>query len=293
MQHVTPYRNDRPGLWSLYGKVLLPKSGPDNPSDVKIPALAADLAGVRTDSNSLNQYRALCGFDVHTSLPITWPHVLAFPLHLKLLTEKEFPLRLLGLVHLRNRITQHRPVGAGELLDIKVRLEGQAQTDRGLEFDLLTEAWSVGKLVWEEASTNLFRQSGNKEKNDEIKPAQPELEHYANTVSLKAPEPIGRQYGRLSGDLNPIHMHALTAKVFGFPKAIAHGMWSKAHCIALLEQQIGRPHGPVTVTCDFKKPLFLPGTAQLNWQGANGHWDYQLLNTRGDAPHLRGDITFG
>jgi len=94
----------------------------------------------------------------------------------------------------------------------------------------------------------------------------------------------------VSGDSNPIHMHALSAKAFGFPRAIAHGMWTKAHAIALLEQQEGWQSGALSVSCQFKKPLFLPGTAQLNWQTGEKGWDYQVLNAKGDAPHLTGRI---
>ena len=135
----------------------------------------------------------------------------------------------------------------------------------------------------------LFRQSEQQPEPAE-KRAPPTLEQYPNTEEMEAPESIGRQYAKVSGDSNPIHMHALSAKVFGFPRAIAHGMWSKAHALAILEQQNEWHSGPVKVSCQFKKPLFLPGTAQLNWRTGKSGWDYQLLNARGDAPHLSGRI---
>lgn len=290
MSDVSIYHSHPPSLWSLYGKAVLPK-GQTTTGDLKIPGLSVRLVGVSTANDNLKHYQKVCGFSQQTHAPITWPHILAFPLHLKLLTEKAFPLPLLGLVHLRNTITQHRPIGIGETLDIDVRLDGQNQGAKGLEFDLVTEARSAGKLVWEEVSTNLFRQP---QKNDKGKPGKtPELERYPNTLSINAPESIGRQYAKVSGDRNPIHLHALTAKAFGFPRAIAHGMWSKAQVLALLEQQAGWRNEAVSVSCQFKKPLFLPGTAQLNWQTGEEGWDYQLLNAKGDAPHLTGKITWG
>ena len=242
-----------------------------------------------TAGNNLKRYQRVCGFEARSHLPVTWPHVLAFPLHLKLLTEKNFPLPLLGLVHLRNTITQHRPIGTGENLDLKVSLGNTVKSNRGVEFDLITEARSAGRLVWEEASTTLFRQPDSESKSSGKK-APPQLERYPNTENLKAPESIGRQYARVSGDTNPIHMHALSARAFGFPRAIAHGMWTKAHALALLEQQEGWKGGALSVSCQFKKPLLLPGTAQLNWQTGEKGWDYQVLNAKGDAPHLTGRI---
>ncbi len=283
------YRSTPPALWTLYTRALSSKGTPKG-QDVEIPELQAELVGVSTCNDDLKRYQQVCGFTGKSAVPVTWPHILAFPLHLKLLTHKAFPLPLLGLVHLRNTITQHRPIATGEALDIRVRLGGQTRTDKGIEFDLITEARAAGRLVWEENSTNLFRQSGGGSGSGRKSP--PELPQYDNTLDVKAPANLGRQYGRVSGDLNPIHIHPLTARAFGFPRAIAHGMWSKAHCIALLEQQEGWNPNGVTITCQFKKPFFLPGTARLNWQPAKSGWDYQLLNAKGDAPHLSGRVTW-
>jgi len=281
------YRSAPPSLLPLYGKALLPRQHKPG-EQTRIPELQADLLGIATNTRALSTYQRICGFKPGSRAPITWPHILAFPLHLKLLTEKAFPLPLLGLVHLRNTITQHRPVSTGENLDIRVVLGNQQRTDREIEFDLITEARAAGKLIWEETSTNLFRMARQGASDASKNP--PQLEHYPFSETIKAPENIGRQYAKVSGDRNPIHMHALSARAFGFPRAIAHGMWSKAHALALLEQQKDWSHGPVKVSCQFKKPLLLPGTAQLNWRtGADG-WDYQILNAKGDAPHLTGRI---
>ncbi len=282
------YHGTPPALLPLYGKALLPKKKHSGDSIV-IPELSARLVGVATATDKLRKYQQVCGFASHHHVPVTWPHILAFPLHLKLLTDDRFPLPLLGLVHLRNTITQHRPIGHGETLDLNVALGNTTKSSRGVEFDLITQAHSAGQLIWEEASTTLFRQASGNGQSGGGKPPR-ELERFPDTLNLKAPESIGRQYARVSGDSNPIHMHALSARAFGFPRAIAHGMWTKAHALALLERQPGWKSGALSVSCQFKKPLFLPGTAQLNWRsGANG-WDYQVLNGKGDAPHLTGRI---
>ena len=282
------YRNQAPALWPLYGRSLMPRQGQQNGADLTIPPLRADLLGMHTDGDRLDRYRSVCGFANRTTVPATWIHILAFPLHLKLLTDPQFPLPLLGLVHLRNEMTQWRPIGMGECLDLQVALAGQTATDKGLEFDLVTTAWSAGRCVWEERSTNLFRQkNGRKTTRSE---RHPELPDYPQRVSIQAPESIGRRYGKVSGDLNPIHMHALSARMFGFPRAIAHGMWSKARCLAILERQPDWRTAPVTVSCQFKKPLFLPGSAELTWQNDGHEWPFQLLNATATAPHLSGTV---
>ncbi|WP_100639855.1 MaoC/PaaZ C-terminal domain-containing protein [Marinobacter salexigens] len=288
MSDTLIYRDTPPALLPLFGKAVLPKKVSAE-ANIRLPELSAKLLYAKTSSNDLKQYERVCGFRPSSDIPITWPHILAFPLHLKLLTEKAFPLPLLGLVHLRNSITQHRPIGKGEILELEVKLGGQERTGRGIEFSVNTIARSAGTMVWEGDSTMLFRQPDPNAQSGE-KSTPPPLEHYPNTVDIKAAESIGRQYAKVSGDSNPIHMHALSAKAFGFPRAIAHGMWSKAQALAIMSQQDGWRSGPVKISCQFKKPVFLPGTAQLNWREGKDAWDYQLLNGRGDAPHLSGRI---
>lgn len=283
------YRNTTPSLLPLFGRALLPKQ--QKPSDkTRIPELQAEVVGIATDTDTLPSYRKVCGFKAGSELPPTWPHVLAFPLHLKLLTDPQFPLPLLGLVHIRNSITQYRPVLTGENLDIRVTLSNQQRTDKGIEFDLVTEARSAGTLIWEETSTNLFRMAAPKTSGTKAKNARNKLETLTYTDLITAPENIGRQYAKVAGDRNPIHLYALTAKAFGFPRAIAHGMWSKAHALAKLQQREDWASGAFTITCAFKTPLLLPGTAQLNWQEGSDGWDYQVLNEKGTAPHLSGRV---
>ncbi len=287
MTHNAKYHNQPPGLLSMYARALLPK-GKQQGNTTTLPDVSAQLFGVTTGGPDLARYRKVCGFEPHRAVPATWPHVLAFPLHLKVLTDPSVPFPLLGLVHLRNRIVQHRPIGEGENLDLEVSLGEAKQTSKGLEFDLITQARSAGRLVWEENSTTLFRQPEASSGSTHKEP--PQLETFANTCDIQVPESTGRQYAAASGDRNPIHLYALTAKMFGFPRAIAHGMWSKARVLGLLEQQSEWRDGAFTINCNFKKPLFLPGSAMLNWQASGSGLDYQLLNGKGNAPHLSGRV---
>lgn len=290
MTHNAKYHNRPPGLLPMYGKALLPKSKQQEAMN-SLPAVSAQLTGATTGGADLGRYRKVCGFEPHRAMPATWPHILAFPLHLKVLTDSRVPFPLLGLVHLRNRIVQHRPIGVGETLDLDVRLGEAVKTTKGLEFDLITEARSAGRLVWEENSTTLFRQP--QPDRGETRKAPPQLQTYANTCEFQVPESTGRQYAAVSGDRNPIHLHSLSARLFGFPRAIAHGMWSKARILGLLEQQSDWQGGAFGIDCSFKKPLFLPGRASLNWQISGNGLDYQLLNGKGDAPHLSGRVDWG
>ena len=287
MTATSKYRNQPPGLLSMYGKALMPKQKQQGDSTT-LPDVSAQLIGTATGGADLDRYRKVCGFSRQRAVPATWPHVLAFPLHLKVLTDSSVPFPLLGLVHLRNRIVQHRPIGEGENLDLDVGLGEATKTSKGIEFDLITQARSAGRLVWEESSTTLFRQPDAESGATRKEP--PQLQTFANTCDVQVPESTGRQYATASGDRNPSHLYPLTARLFGFPRAIAHGMWSKARVLSLLEQQSDWKGGGFTMTCNFKKPLFLPGSAMLNWQASGAGLDYQLLNDKGDAPHLTGRV---
>ena len=78
----------------------------------------------------------------------------------------------------------------------------------------------------------------------------------AGGVEWRLPADLGREYAAVSGDHNPIHLYPLTAKAFGFQRQIAHGMWSKARCVAAFENRLP---DAATVEVEFKKPIFLPG----------------------------------
>jgi hypothetical protein len=190
----------------------------------------------------------VCGFTLRDELPPTYPHVLAFPLHMELLASS--PFSAVGVVHIANRIVQHRPVMLGEALELRVHAGPFAPHRRGRTFDFVSEAYAGGELVWEEFSTMLKRGAG-----DESLPRVPEPEDPPVTAHWRLADDLGRRYAAVSGDRNPIHMHGLAAKAFGFPRAIAHGMWTNARCLAAL-----RLPDAFTAEVRFRKPILLPST---------------------------------
>ena len=166
-------------------------------------------------------------------LPATYPHMLAFPLQLALMTDSSFPFPAIGLVHIVNRIVQHRPIRADERLSLRVSATPLEPHPRGRQFSIRTEARAGDELVWEEVSTNLRRgrADGDAESSDR-RPATaidvPDASDLPAVEEWKLAGDLGRRYGTVSGDPNPIHVHPLTARLFGFPSAIAHGMWTNA-----------------------------------------------------------------
>ena len=118
---------------------------------------------MRADPDAVAAYDRVCGFPLRDQLPPTYPHVLAFPLHMAVMADGGFPFGAVGLVHLENRIAQRRPIGVGEELSLAVRPTALQPHPKGRTFSLITEARAGEELVWESESTMLRRQSGGSE----------------------------------------------------------------------------------------------------------------------------------
>jgi hypothetical protein len=225
----------------------------------EIPDVRLELEGVVADPDAVAAYAKVCGFALRDHLPPTYPHVLAFPLHMALMSDGSFPFGAVGLVHVANEITQHRRLGTGEALDLRVQATKLKAHPKGKAFDVVTEARVGRQIAWESTSTFLRRGKGDaKAAPAEAFPIVGEDVSASATWSL--PGDLGRRYAAVSGDRNPIHMHSLTAKPLGFPAAIAHGMWTKARGLAALESRL-----PDAFEADvrFRRPILLPARVEF------------------------------
>ncbi|MGC7093375.1 MaoC family dehydratase [Amycolatopsis lurida] len=282
---VTKELSEAPSLGTLYPKALLGGLRP-GPSGGGLPDTEFVRTGVTVDPAHLAAYNRVCGFRFGDELPATYPHILAFGLQMALMTEPDFPFPLLGMVHVANRITQHRPVLLGERFTVRVRAENLRPHEKGQQFDVISTVESSESTedvpVWTDVSTYLRRGGGEggKGSGERLAPPSP-------SALWRVPADIGRRYAEVSGDRNPIHLHPLTAKAFGFPAAIAHGMWTKAHSLAAFE---GRLPEAFTVDVKFKLPVLLPGkVAFTSWATGDG-WAFELWGAKKPKPHLAGSI---
>jgi acyl dehydratase len=238
---------------------------------------------VSVDPRHVAAYRKVCGFADSPILPATYPHILAFGVQMQLLTDKRFPFPLLGLIHLSNRIRIHRPLGGVSDLVISVHAQNLKPHAKGATFDVITRVEDALGPLWEAESRMLCR--GVKldgETTDEPPAAPPPL---SELTRWPAPADIGRRYARVSGDYNPIHLSALTAKLFGFPQAIAHGLWNKAHTLAALDDHL--PAANIEIYVEFKKPVRLPSEVTLLASAAGSSGELLLKGT-GDIQHMFG-----
>lgn len=276
-----------PGTATLYSRAVL--GSLTGKKGKALPELELVMRDVKIDRANLAAYNRVCGFSQRDTLPLTYGFVLGFPLHMSLMTDPSFPFAAMGMVHIQNRITQHRPVSASEILTVIVKPANLRPHDKGVQFDILTTLVSGQEVVWECASTMLRRQAVGGERNG---PAEPRKEKPSAPAPANAqwsiPGDIGRRYGAVSGDRNPIHLYAFTARLFGFPRAIAHGMWSKARCLAAME---GRIPDACTVDVQFKLPVLLPAKVAFHSEpNADGSFTFGMNDLRRGKPHLAGSI---
>ncbi|MFI7239930.1 MaoC family dehydratase [Streptomyces cyaneofuscatus] len=272
------------------GAVTSPFKHPGRPG-ATLPTGRLTLPAAHAAPGPLAAYRRICGFPTPESgpLPLTYPHVLAFPLAMRLMTGRDFPLPVVGLVHTWIEISGHRPVRPGEALEPTVYAAGLTAHRRGTEVTMVTEARVGGELVWESRSGYLSRHATKAEaaprSEEEALKGEREAPALPSVAEWRLPGDLGRRYGAVSGDRNPIHLHPLTARLFGFPRAIAHGMWTVARCLAEADRQGGELR---TVRVEFRAPVLLPTSVTYAADPAGNAF---ALRSGSGRVHLTGTVT--
>jgi acyl dehydratase len=278
-----------PSLTALYGQAVavpLLRKVPGLGSGRALPDTELEVRDVETDPRRLAAYAEVCGFSRDDVLPPTYPHIVAFPLAMRIMAERAFPFPLLGLVHIGNEIVQNRPIGVGEPLTVRVRAQDLAPHDRGTQFAMAAEARAGEELVWSSRNVYLRRHATSGRDGGEGKAADGRQAPAPARAHWRVPADIGRRYGAVSGDRNPIHLHGWSAKLFGMPRPIAHGMWLKARCLAELEASLP---DAFSVDVRFKLPLFLPAQVAFGVEGER----FEVRDASSGKPHLTGTLTEG
>jgi acyl dehydratase len=317
------------------------------------PSLLHEVRTATVAREQVRAYAAVCGFPDKDTAPLTFPHVLAFPLHMAVMTSPQFPFPAIGTVHIANTVTSHRPVTVGETLQIEVHASALRPHPKGTAVDFVASASADGETVWESTSTYLRRgrtdavvstgstdggsgstdavvstgsTDGGSGSTDPVVSTGSTDRGSGSTVAVvstgstdggsgstdavvstgstdggsgltdgmtvvsgritwRLAGDVGRRYAAVSGDHNPIHLYPLTAKALGFPRQIAHGMWSLARCVAALENRLP---GAVTVEAEFKKPILLPGTVAFGQDRSGDGIAFALTSPKNGAPHVVG-----
>jgi acyl dehydratase len=272
-------------VWVTYPRVVLNRRPPIETVG-EPPEFVATVRGVRLDGSGVARYAAMCGFDDSAGVPVTFPHVLAMPLHLKIFAQGDFPLRPMGLIHLSNTIQELAPLSAGMSLDVDVAARNYQRTDAGLAFDMATEITSDGRPVWRETCVFLSRWPPGSERASGARPPRPPRAPKESVVlaELEVSPRTAWEYAKVSADYNPIHLSDRAARFLGLRGSIAHGMWSLAHTLARAPAAV-IPKGAVVGT-QFLSPVQLPAKVAIKEWREQGDVRRALCDVRTGRVHM-------
>lgn len=224
--------------------------------DARLPSAPLTLEAAKVDPGRLSAYNATCRFPAgRGTLPPTYPHIMAFPLAMRLMAAADFPFPLLGLIHTGITLTCPTPLPVTARPTLTVHTEDLQDHRKGSEFAVVTTAALDGATVWHSRSTYLCKHPTPARKPHSPDEApQEERTPLPSHTTWELPAHLGRRYATASGDRNPIHLHPLTARLFGFPHPIAHGMWTFARCLA----ELNTADDITAAQATFKAPVPLP-----------------------------------
>jgi acyl dehydratase len=286
------YRFQRlPSVFRYFPRAVFGRRSALVPAGQGVPRLEGNVERVTANRAHLARYRNQCGFADDGRLPLTYPHVLAMPLQFAILTHPRFPVRLMGLVHLANEIAHTRTLPVGRGIGLRCWIEGHRETDLGHEFELFTAVEDREGTAWLEKSTLLARRPASgkpatRSARQVLRYEKPAAGDRPVAADIEVPRSLGRRYGWLSGDLNPIHLADSGARLFGFERAVAHGMWSLARSLSSLGDAALSP--PVQAQVEFKFPLFMPAVVRLEHWQRESRRVFVLKDPASERAHLAG-----
>lgn len=251
-----------------------------------LPDVVHEVRGVQADAAHLTEYQHLVGESASDRLPAGFVHVLAFPVAFAVMVRTDFPLPLLGLVHVANHVEQHAPLLLGDAFDVRAWAQDLRAHRSGTTVDLVAEVRRDDRLVWRGVSTYLAKGVQLAGRADDE--PRPEFAAPVPTGRWRLAADTGRRYAAVSGDHNPIHLSALSAKALGFPRTVAHGMYTAARALA----DVGAARGDAfTWSVEFQRPVLLPGTVTVRVApDGDGRTVVAGWDARSGRPHLTGEV---
>ncbi len=271
--------NNSASLYARIATTLLKKGKGD------LPDISINIDNLTLSPDKLKKYNKICGFDHTLIIPATFLHAYIFPMHTNLLSQPDVPFPLPGLIHYANSIIQHRPLYIGEEFSVTCRFGNLIAHDKGQAFEVLSYISVNNKRIWEDVTIYLYK--GKEGVGKVLEWNQPILEDNCIKESWSLYQNLGFEFALASGDFNPIHLHPITAKLFGFERHLIHGMWSVGKILALLEKRMPESF---ELNASFKTPIYLPASVIYRHQKTDDGFDFDIVNNTQEKPHLKGYI---
>jgi acyl dehydratase len=278
-----------PSGLASYPRVVLTRR-PELPEVAAPTEFEVRVDRVRIDGSHVAAYASACGFDParvrEGEVPVTYPHVLAMPLHLRIMSNERFALRPMGLIHLSNTIAVPGELRTGQVLDLVVTARNYRKTDAGLAFDMTTEMSTGGRPVWRETCVFMSRWPDSVQRTGGRPPRPPKAPRDASVLAeLEVGLGTAWRYARVSGDFNPIHLNDRAARFFGLRGAISHGMWSLARSLAAAPGPA--PSRDARLETQFLTPVQLPARVTVKeWLDEDGAARRAMCDVRTGRVHM-------
>ena len=253
-----------------------------------LPNIKASWCGAQVDQANLKNYLNLCQLSDDGYLPILYPHVMASTLHLNMLTDRQFPIKLLGAVHLRSHILSRRKINRDETVDIQTEIVTHRVVAKGLEFDFTTTVTSDKETIWESITTYYVQGRFGEEDAPSLRGSFTPLENPPESAQWFLDKQMARRYARITGDYNPIHISFLLAKLFGFKRDLLHAFCALATSIRHLPTV--SDNEAIRIDVAFKGPLYLKNTVYLKSITNNDAHRFDLYCGTNDRPCIVGNI---
>lgn len=255
------YRN-RPKLFPMYVRGLLARRT-GLAAERALPAMRSEWWGFTIDSKHLKRFLKICRLGPADAMPLVYPLVFVFPLHVSIVGHKDFPLLYVRMMQVRNHVIQHRPVALEESLDISAGIVGQRVVAKGLEMDVYTALEVRDNPVWESVHTYFFPGNFGKPGPASELSQLPPLPKDTLEKAWKMPNGGGFCFGLMAGDYNPIHYLAVYARRMRFRQDFAHAQLTLAMCIRQLP--VFDRDEPVRLDVAFKGPVYYGSNVTMQY----------------------------
>ncbi|MFA9290209.1 MAG: MaoC/PaaZ C-terminal domain-containing protein [Solirubrobacteraceae bacterium] len=255
------------------------------------PKIVVRSSSFDFDQKKVDYFAKLAGFKSDSKiLPSIYIHLIGFKLQMELIFHEDFPFPAMGMVNISNKAIQLRPFTLNEIKKVECYLEEPKEHSRGFVYTVVSKVYDENNIIISEnyaKQLKILKKSENnssaKKEFKAIEGNEREFSYYANS---------GRSFSKVSGDINPIHLFALTAKLFGFKKQIAHGMFSSSRILAQLEKETPLLNSFEFYT-EYKQPIFLPSKSKfITQKKADNEIAFELVNSEKKKPHVVGYFNF-
>ncbi|GAA5230291.1 MaoC family dehydratase [Arthrobacter cryoconiti] len=299
------YLNEMPLLSKLYlnaassaAKQRLLRATPV----VALPSRAVEVRGVKADLKKLTEFAHLMGMPARDVLPSGYIHALTFPAAMSVMVQDDFPLPLLGMIHLSNQVDHFAPVHFEQSLTVRAWARNLTGHRSGTQVQIVVEVLSDSglELLWRGVSTYLakgiYLPGLDKPNHQFASGERPMFSAPKPTAQWHLGVDTGRAYAAVSGDFNPIHLSVISAKALGLRRSIAHGMYAASRVLADIATQ-----RPDTFNWEifFESPMFLPATVSLHIADVvadDGGWaksEFTAWNAHTARPYFHGFVGAG